>query len=92
MSPNNIAPVANNICVPIARALTLRAKIQGRRNVRACAIGTHMLFGVLITFYWCEIIGAYQLALFRNLRARSELIIGNTHLVYTNWLVRSLLI
>ena len=61
----------------IERALTLRSKIQNRRNLKARAIDTHMLFAVLTAFYWCEIIGDHQLALFRNLRARSKLIIGN---------------
>ena len=46
-------------------------------NVRARDSGTHKLFAVLTTFYWCEIIGAHQLALFRNLRARSERNVGN---------------
>ena len=55
------------------------APLESRRNIRARAIGTHMLFAVFTTFYWCEIIGAHQLALLPNLRARSELIIGNIH-------------
>ena len=48
-------------------------------SVRARAIGTHMFFAVLTTFYWCEIIGAHQLDLFRNLRVRSERNVVNNH-------------
>ena len=45
-------------------------------SFRARTIGTHILFAVLTTFYWCEIIEDHQLALFRNFMARSKLIIG----------------
>ena len=52
-------------------------------SVRARANGTHMLFAVLSTFYCCKIIGARQLALFRNFRARSERNVGNNHSIFT---------
>ena len=48
-------------------------------SFRARAIGTHMLFAVLTTVYWCKIIGTHQLAFFRNLRAHSERNVGNTY-------------
>ena len=57
--------------IPTDGAQAVSEPFRSTRGARA--IGTYMLFAVLITFYWCEIIGAHQLALFRNFGARSEL-------------------
>ena len=46
-------------------------------SVRERASGTHILFAVLATFYWCIIIGSHQLTPFCYLRARSERNVGN---------------
>ena len=59
--------------------LETELEIFGRSgSVRARASGTQMLFAVLTTFHWCKIIGAHQLAPFRNLGACSERDVGNT--------------